>query len=172
MSPASREDLRVFDPMNGNRRVTSKRLTRVLSVLGFCAAMLAVAPITPAGAATGGVSPIAYVTNFTLNTVTPISTSSNLAGAPITVGGWPVSIAVAPDGRTAYVFNYTSQTVTPITLGTNTPGTPIRVGEEFNPQSSASSYPGIAITPDGKTAYVANQVSNTVTPISLATNTA
>src|SRR5207244_6575837 len=30
---------------------------------------------------------------------------------------------------------------------------------------------GIAITPDGKTAYVANEVSSTVTPIAVATNT-
>src|ERR1700730_12915782 len=171
MSPASREDLRVFGRMSGSRRAASKRLTSVLSVLGFCAAMLAVAPVPPAGAATGGVPPIAYVTNFTLNTVTPISTSSNLAGAPIAVGGAPVSIAVAPDGRTAYVFNFTSETVTPISMGTKTPGTPINVGSEFNPQSGGGAYPGIAITPDGKTAYVANQVSNTVVPISLATNT-
>src|ERR1019366_1816311 len=46
---------------------------------------------------------------------------------------------------------------------TNTAGPPIPVG----------SYPeGIAITPDGKTAYVANYISDTVTPIATATNTA
>ena len=46
---------------------------------------------------------------------------------------------------------------------TNTGGTAIPVG----------TYPdGIAITPDGKTAYVTNLDSGTVTPISTATNTA
>jgi YVTN family beta-propeller protein len=53
--------------------------------------------------------------------------------------------------------------VTPITTATNTPGPPIPVGS--NPLA-------IAITPDGKTAYVANFFSGTVTPITTATNTA
>jgi len=53
--------------------------------------------------------------------------------------------------------------VTPIATATNTAGPPITVGN----------YPdAIAITPDGKTAYVANWNSGTVTPIATATNTA
>ena len=54
-----------------------------------------------------------------------------------------------------------SGTVTPITIATNTAGKPIKVGR-------APDF--IAITPDGKTAYVA-AVSGTVTPITTATNT-
>jgi YVTN family beta-propeller protein len=53
--------------------------------------------------------------------------------------------------------------VTPIRTATNTALTPIKV---------ASSPSAIAITPDGKTAYVANNDSGTVTPIRTATNTA
>ncbi len=53
-----------------------------------------------------------------------------------------------------------TNTVTPIDIATNTPRTPITVGP--NPF-------GIAITPEGSTAYVANA---TVTPIDTATNTA
>ena len=53
--------------------------------------------------------------------------------------------------------------MTPIDLATNTPGAPITVG---------STPFGIAITPDGKTAYVTNAGDNTVTPIDVATNTA
>ena len=53
-------------------------------------------------------------------------------------------------------------TVTPITTATNTPGTPIQVGKEPS---------AIAITPDGKTAYVVNQFGCAVTPITTATNT-
>ena len=46
---------------------------------------------------------------------------------------------------------------------TNTPGTPIKGFEGPD---------GIAITPDGATAYVANYLAvGTVTPISTATNT-
>jgi YVTN family beta-propeller protein len=54
-------------------------------------------------------------------------------------------------------------TVTPIHTRTNTAGPPIHVGQ----------YPfAIAITPDGRTAYVANEDSGTVTPIHTRTNTA
>src|SRR3989440_300106 len=164
--------------MNGDGCLTTKlptkRLSGVLSLLGICAAMLAVVPAGPAVAA-GGVAPTVYVTNLlgdgVPNTVTPISTSSSVAGAPIPVGGGPVAIAIAPDNRTAYTYNWTSGTVTPITLGTNTPGTPITVGPQTCICAGPIPFPGIAITPDGKTAYVANPVSNTVTPIALATNT-
>jgi YVTN family beta-propeller protein len=52
--------------------------------------------------------------------------------------------------------------VTPINLATNKPGAEIKVGSV--PQR-------VAITPDGKTAYVTNDLFNSVTPINLATNT-
>jgi len=62
----------------------------------------------------------------------------------------------------AYV-THGSNSVIPIDTATNTAGTNITVGN----------VPlGIAITPNGKTAYVANQSSGTVTPIDTATNTA
>jgi len=52
--------------------------------------------------------------------------------------------------------------VTPVSTATNTPGTPIKLGTQ----------PGsIAITPDGKTAYIANLSPATVIPVSTATNT-
>ena len=44
-------------------------------------------------------------------------------------------------------MNYGDGTVTPIATATNTPGTPINVG---------TGPAGIAITPNGQTAYVAN----------------
>ncbi len=53
-----------------------------------------------------------------------------------------------------------ADTVTPISTATNTPGKPIRLG---------STPDAIAITPDGKTAYVG--ATGTVIPISTATNT-
>src|SRR6266496_620302 len=53
--------------------------------------------------------------------------------------------------------------VIPITIATNTPGKPIKVGRVPT---------AIAITPDGKTAYVSSEDSSTVTPITTATNTA
>jgi hyaluronoglucosaminidase len=50
-----------------------------------------------------------------------------------------------------------------ISTATNTPGKPIKVG--------AGPW-AIAITPDGKTAYVVSYYPATATPISTATNTA
>jgi YVTN family beta-propeller protein len=55
-----------------------------------------------------------------------------------------------------------SGTVTPIATRTNTAGPPISVG--YGPEN-------IAITPNGKTAYVAHG-DDTVTPIATRTNTA
>ena len=53
--------------------------------------------------------------------------------------------------------------MTPISTATNSAGKAVTVGAV--PQF-------IAITPNGKTAYVASQDSDTVTPIRTATNTA
>jgi YVTN family beta-propeller protein len=71
-------------------------------------------------------------------------------------------------GPIAYVTNLLSGTVTPIRTATNTALPPVKVGR--GPVA-------IAITPDGKTAYVVNSglhtvVTGTVTPIRTATNTA
>jgi YVTN family beta-propeller protein len=53
--------------------------------------------------------------------------------------------------------------VTPIDVATGRAGTPIQVGK--GPVA-------IAITPDGKTAYVASYKASTVTPIDVATGRA
>ena len=66
---------------------------------------------------------------------------------------------------TLYVANFYPMpvaTVTPIPVCTNVAGKPIPVGN--GPVT-------IAITPNGKTAYVVNENSGTVTPIRTATNT-
>ena len=63
---------------------------------------------------------------------------------------------------TVYVVNWTGG-VTPIPVCTNKPGKPIPVGD--GPVA-------IAITPDGRIAYVANENSGTVTPIDTRTNKA
>lgn len=73
---------------------------------------------------------------------------------------WPV--AFTSGGKTAYIVNDSrSGTVIPIQIRTGYLGPPIHVGH--NPG-------GMAITPDGKTLYVANEHSGTVTPIQTATN--
>ena len=129
--------------------------TGALLALAVLAQAHPVAAVTPAWSA--------YVANFGSNTVTPITTASNTAGAPIPVGSNPDGIAITPDGTTAYVANSSSNNVTPIATASNTAGAPIPVG----------SFPvSIAITPDGTTAYVTNEGSNSVTAIATASNTA
>ncbi len=104
--------------------------------------------------------------------LTPITVVTDTLGTPIPVGIAPYGVAITPDGNTAYVTNFSGSgatcgsdgSVTPITLATNTPGAPI-VLDHGNPL-------GVAITPDGKTAYVASEGNVTVTPITVATNTA
>ena len=63
---------------------------------------------------------------------------------------------------TAYVVNRGSDTVTPINTSTNAAGTAITVGPNPN---------AIAITPNGKTAYVVT-TTDKVVPITTATNKA
>ena len=109
-----------------------------------------------------------YVSNGRGGTVTPIDTATNTPGPPISIGGGSGLIVMAPDGRTAYVTSAESMVV-PIDTATGTPGAPIRVG--VTGPGLHDQPDGIAITPDGRTVYVANIGSGTVTPIDTATNT-
>jgi YVTN family beta-propeller protein len=109
----------------------------------------------------------AYVINSGGGTVTPIDLATSTAEKPIDVSGEPVTIAIAPDGKTAYVgsgatTSAVGQTVTPIDLATNTAGRPIDL--QWPPGA-------IVITPDGKTAYVLTASQTlTLTAIDVATN--
>src|SRR6516162_2675815 len=103
----------------------------------------------------GWVAPLAAAAAVTAVVAGSAAVSSAIHG-PEAIGG-----ASLGHGATAYVTNPGSGTVTPIRTATNTALPPVKTG------------PGpvrIAITPDGKTAYVVNS-SGTVTPIRTATNT-
>jgi DNA-binding beta-propeller fold protein YncE len=95
----------------------------------------------------------------------------SVAGVVLALGGQAAfaSLALAGSSPSAYVVNIYDGTVTPIAIATNTPGAPIPVG-------SQNEDVAIAVTPDGKTAYVANAPTTygngTLTPIDLATGTA
>jgi DNA-binding beta-propeller fold protein YncE len=105
--------------------------------------------------------------------VIPFATATDTPGKPIKIAGFVYGMAVSPDSGTAYAAGEpstkagppgcTGQTgeVTPISTATNTAGNPIRVG--CDPYF-------LAITPDGKTVWVANG-DRTLPPISTATNT-
>ncbi len=113
-----------------------------------------------------------WVGNLSSNSITPIAISTETAGSSIAVND-PSAIGITPDGTKAFVGNWQQGTVTPVTLSTRSVGSPIVAG------SGNSSFPfvngvnpyQVAITPDGTTAYLGDNNSHTVTPISVATNT-
>ena len=137
--------------------LTTNTITGTITV-GLAPASLA---ITPDGAF---VYVINYVTgNPGTGTISVIQTSTNTVIQTITGFFGPFGIAITPDGKFAYVTNFGSNNFSPITggmspevsgstvsvvqLSTNTIVATIRVGNQPG---------GIAITPDGRFAYVSN----------------
>jgi len=132
----------------------------------------------PAGIAIAPDGGTAYVTDAgasgTLgDTITPIDLLTDKTLPAITVGPGPEGIAITPDGARAYVADAGAfvpgqtgsigSTVTPVDLTTNKALAAIPVG---------NAPAGIAITPNGSTALVANVNSGSVTPIDIATDKA
>jgi DNA-binding beta-propeller fold protein YncE len=81
--------------------------------------------------------------------VVPIRTRTNTAGSPIRVPPYdeymPGGLTISPDGRTLYAAYGTM--LTPISTVTDKPGKPILFAEQII---------NIAISPNGRTGYVAN----------------
>lgn len=89
----------------------------------------------------------AYVVNNGNDSILPINVSNDALGDPFIVGSEPYDIAITSNGTMAYVVNDNGGSITPFAIPSNIPASPIAI--ELN------SFPeGIAITPDGKTAYV------------------
>ena len=86
--------------------------------------------------------------------MTPIDLATQTAETPISVGSNRAP-SPSPPTATAYVSG-SGNTVSPIDLGTHTAESPITVASEAN---------GIAFSPDGQTAYVADYGSNAVTTV-------
>jgi hyaluronoglucosaminidase len=106
------------------------------------------------------------------NAVTPISTVTGRAGTPVRVVGkydeGTDQVLAAPDGKTVYVLD-TSGAVTPISAATHRAGQPIELGQGVGGGAE------MAITPDGKTLYVAlfyppGMGPSYVVPVNTATN--
>jgi YVTN family beta-propeller protein len=103
-----------------------------------------------------------YVTNFSDNNVSVISTSDNMVHDTIDVGNGPTGVAMSPGGAVLYVSNYYSNSVSVIDIANNS-RLDIPVGN--NPF-------GISVTPDGSQVYVCNYGynSNKVSVINTANN--
>ena len=102
-----------------------------------------------------------YVSNGRGGTVTPIATATNTRGRR-SRSAWRRTDRGHP-GWEDRLRRQRWSVVVPIATATSTPGAPIRVGVTrpgLHDQPDA-----IVITPDGKTVYVANIGSGTVTPI-------
>jgi YVTN family beta-propeller protein len=110
-----------------------------------------------------------YVTT-TDNTVTAIDAVTGAVTATIPVGSNPIGLAITPDGTKVYVAN----------AGLPIPGPPSQLGTTVSvidtvTNSVAATLPvgrepsSIAITPDGRTAYVANTFDSTISVIDVAT---
>ncbi len=102
----------------------------------------------------------------------PIDLATYKLGKAVKLSGQPGAFAIAPDGKAAYVTSFSSGTVTPINLKTDRAGKPIKVSGKPPAAAFYGNPMAIAIAPDGKTAYVANGASSTVTPINLKTDRA
>ena len=110
--------------------------------------------------------------------VTVIDTTTNTAGKPLATGQVsPAGFAFAPDGQTAYAVNSDAGALVPIDLATQTLGKPITVGVVKQPSGPSADPLSVAITPDGKTAYVLTpsldpKDDSVVTPVDIAAGTA
>jgi DNA-binding beta-propeller fold protein YncE len=90
--------------------------------------------------------------------VVPVDVATRTAGPPIRIGGSPFHMLMSPDGRTGYVFEYPRGIAT-VNFVTNRPGRFIKIPE-----------PGaFALTPNGKTLYVASWHGQEVIPVDTAT---
>jgi YVTN family beta-propeller protein len=91
----------------------------------------------------------AYVSDSTF--VYSINTATNVVSSPITVGNFPRDIAITPSGTQAWVTNQNDGTVSVINTATNL------VTNTITLTSGVNSLFGIAISPDGQFAYVAEK---------------
>jgi DNA-binding beta-propeller fold protein YncE len=110
---------------------------------------------------------VVYLTTSGAEVLRAVDLATGAAGRPIPLGPGAGEMVMAPDGKTAYVL-YLSRpggetAVRPVSLVTGTVGRPIPLGIAWGGQ--------MAITPDGRTVYVASAHSGAVWPISTATNT-
>jgi len=115
----------------------------------------------------------AWVANYGGKTVTTVNLTTGEVGMTIDVPeAGPNTVAFTPDGRTCYVANWGTDDKAGSTV------TPIEVTEggasgRVLPSITVGLNPNwVAVTNDGKTAYVANKGSSSITPIDVASNTA
>ena len=114
----------------------------------------------------------AYVADTQTNTVVVIDTGSNtIVGSPIPVSSGATNIAITPDGKSAYVTGNSGVSVIDTQKAQNpaTQASALVNTITFSGPTFSSATTGIAFTPDGKFAYVAQFNGGTVSVINTAT---
>jgi DNA-binding beta-propeller fold protein YncE len=134
-------------------------------------------PKSPAAVGTGqdpsglAVSPdgdSVYVANNSSNTISQYNVGaggklSPKSPATVTDNQSPFRVAVSPDGKSVYATNFPRGSGSPTTVsqfnvgagGTLSPKSPATVGAGIGPE-------GVAVSPNGGSVYVANNLSNTI----------
>jgi YVTN family beta-propeller protein len=96
-------------------------------------------------------------------TVSVLDTTTNTIAKQINVGLHPTGMAVSPGGDRVYVTNANSDTVSVIDTATDSVTRTIYVGGQGPDQTLLGASPNaIAVSPDGKTLFVANGARNAV----------
>jgi YVTN family beta-propeller protein len=116
--------------------------------------------------------PFAYVTNAFAPSVSVIDTANNQIAATITFppGSTPIAAAMTPDSRKVYVTSLDAFTTCGANDGVFVIDTASNTIEE-GPIAVECEPTAIAITPDGQLAYVASQLSDTISVIDTTTDT-
>jgi YVTN family beta-propeller protein len=153
--------------------VVRPRWARVVVVLGLAGALVGVVPDgMSAVAARARCRATAFVVNGASGTVSTIDVKTRTKNpTDIAVGTGPFEVAVTPDGKTAFVTN-AGDTVSTIDVKTRTTKFPdMMVASNAVEPPRPGNAPRVAVTPDGKTAFVTNDVSDSVSVIDVKTRT-
>ena len=141
----------------------ARKILSALSSISYCFLAAACSPqILPS-------QYVVYVDSATSGVLVPLRDNSGITSAPVQFGGETQAMALASSENVLYILNSRIKddrligTAIPYDLTTKRPAAPITVG-------TRPSY--IALTPDGRTIYIANNQSGTVTPINVPTDTA
>jgi YVTN family beta-propeller protein len=145
---------------NDSRSTSRNRDTRIVHGARALGAVFVLAIVSLIATSAARAEPFAYVTNVISDNVSVIDIASNIVIATVTVGSFPVDVAITPDGAFAYVTNRGFGNVSVIDTVSNTVTATVPVGLDVR---------DIAITPDGAFAYVTNFPSD-VSVIDIVSN--
>jgi YVTN family beta-propeller protein len=116
----------------------------------------------------------AFMVNTRSGTVSTIDVKTRTRNpADITVGPNPKGVAVTPDDKTAFVTNAQPANATfQVELGNSVSTIDVKTRAKHPTDIAVGTNPGgVAVTPDGKTAFVTNFGSGTVSTIDVKTGT-